>query len=258
MSVLKDLVFAATKVAIDGAQKSSGIIKNVISTNAAAIAGVASEEIAKKTGILRTNRYGELVLKVPFFKSTEEKIEAAFNEHPERGKVCFHFLDSIRKGVAFYDPDGNEVYTIREDKKNLRKLALYKGSVFAGSIDKHVTINLNPMANIQKYDALVGTTSGQVILNWLNASVDFDSWSFKHKMKGNYIIEDKNGEEIGRVYSLGFFNFVMDYEASMNPAGFILAFMAIKIRQEELHRNHHKGHNPLGIEEDIAYIKDIF
>ena len=259
MSVLKELVTVATKVAADGAMKGKGIIKDAITSVAAVAAGTAAEEAAKKTGILRTNRYGELVLKVPFFKTTEDKIVKAFSEHPDRKKVCFHFTESIRDGVAFYDPEGNEAFSIRGSKKNLKQIELYEGSRFVGRIEKHVTINLNPFADVQKYDALARGSSGIIKVEWFNASADFASWVLKHKRGGNYIIEGNNGEEIGRVYSLGFFNFVMDYETTVDPVGLILAFMAIKIRAEEVKRNHQHGHKgSLWIEDVIADIKDVF
>ena len=259
MSVLKELATVAAKVAADGALKGKGIIKDAVNSIATVAAGTATEEAAKKVGLLRTNKYGELVLKVPFFKTTEGKIENAFAEHPERGKVCFHFLESIRDGVAFYDPDGNEAFTIRGNKKNLRQIELYQGDRFLGRIEKHVTVNFNPFADVQKYDALVRNTSGIIKVEWLNASTDIIPWSMKHKRSGNYIIEDDDGKEIGRVYSLGYFNFVMDYEKTVDPALLLLEFMAIKIRIEEVKINHqHKHKGSLWIEDVIADIKDVF
>ena len=229
MSVLKEMTTIAAKVAADGAIKGKGLIKDAVSSVAAVAAGTAAEEAAKKAGLLRTNKHGERVLKIPFFKTTEDKIEKAFAKHPERGKVCFHFLESIRDGVVFYDPDGNEAFKIKGSKKNLKQIELYEGNKFLGRIEKHITINLNPFADIQKYDALVRNTSGTIKVKWFNASTDIIPWSLKHKRGGNYVIEDGDSKEIGRVYSLGFFNFVMDYEKSVDPAMLLLEFMAIKL-----------------------------
>lgn len=97
----------------------------------------------------RTNRYGELMLKIPFFKSTEDKIEQAFDKHPERKKVCFHFTESIRDGVFFYDPTGLEVFTIRSNKKNLKGFDLYEYGRFVGRIEKKVILTRHIFMQIQ-------------------------------------------------------------------------------------------------------------
>lgn len=261
-SVLKELATAAAKVAADKALKGKGLIKDAISSGIAVGAGTATEEAAKKVGLLRTNKYGELILKVPFLKTTEDKIEKAFAAHPERGKVCFHFVESIRNGVAFFDPDGNEVFTIRGNKKNLRQIELYEGAKYVGRIEKHVTININPFHDLQKYDAIIRNTAGIITVNWFNISTDIVPWYFEHKFGGNYIIKDISNEfkEIGNVYSLGYSNFVMDYEKTTDPALLLLEFMAVKIRMEEIKRNHQyadKKSSPW-ISGVIADIKDIF
>ena len=259
MPLLQDLVTAAAKVAIDGAAKGKGIVKEVISTTAAFTAGEAAEKTAQKIGAYRTNRYGEQVLKIPFFKTTDDKIEEAFAEHPERNKMCFHFTDSIREGVLFYDPEGNVVFEIRQDKKNLKHLELYEGNRYVGRIDKHITINLNPFADIQKYDAYIRNSKRIITVNGLNAGIDNASWSMKRKHK-KYIIENNQEEEIGKFYSLGFFNFVLDYDDTVDPVELLLCFMAVKIRIEEVKINHkHSGRgDSLWIEDVIADFKDIF
>ena len=62
-----------------------------------------------------------------------------------------------------------------------------------------------------------------------------------------------------RVYSLGYFNYVFDYEEIVDPVEIILAFMTVKIRTEEVKRNRQKGHKGgLWIEDVIADIKDVF
>ena len=94
MSGLKELVAIATKVAVDGAVKGKGVLKDIISSTAAVTAGGAADEAAKKLNLYRTNRWGEQVLKIPFFKTTDDKIEEALAKHPERDKVVFHFTDS--------------------------------------------------------------------------------------------------------------------------------------------------------------------
>ncbi len=248
MSILKGLIaVTATKMS-----------KEALPVGIAATAEIA-KGIAKKTGILRENRYGELVLKVPFFKTTEAKIEKAFEKHPERNKVCFHFVESIRNGVVFYNPEGKETFEIRRSKKNLKQIDLYERGKCVGSIKKHITININPFADVQKYDAVVHGKTGIIKLNWFDVSADFVSLKLKHKRLGNYIVENSKEEEIGRVYSLGYFNFVIDYETTADPVAIILAFMAIKIRLEEVKRNHHRGYKGrLWIDEVIADIKDVF
>ena len=118
MSAFKELVTIAAKVAADGAVKGKGMLKDVLSSTAAVTAGEVAEKVAKKAGLMRTNMHGEQVLIVPFFKTTEEKMEKAIAEHPERQKVCFHFGTTLREGVDFFDPDGNKVFETRENKKN--------------------------------------------------------------------------------------------------------------------------------------------
>ena len=125
MSAFKELVTIAAKVAADGAIKGKGMLKDVLSSTAAVTAGEVAEKVAKKAGLMRTNMHGEQVLKVPFFKTTEEKMEKAIAEHPERQKVCFHFGTTLREGVDFFDPDGNKVFETRENKKNLKHIELY-------------------------------------------------------------------------------------------------------------------------------------
>ena len=229
MSILKELVTIATKVAVNGATKGKGLLKDALSTTAAVTAGEAVEKVAKKAGLMRTNMHGELVLKVPFFKTTEEKIEKAFAEHPERQKMCFHFGKSFREGVDFFDPEGNKVFEIPKDKKNLKHIELYQGAKYVGMIDKHFTFNFNPLKEVQKYDAMVHNTSGIIKVVNQDVSIDISEWIMKHKFGGNYLILDKNGEEIGKVYGLGFSNFVMDYVDSLDPVELILSFMAVKI-----------------------------
>ncbi len=259
MSTLKELVTIAAKVAADGATKGKGLLKDVLSSTAAVTAGEVVEKAAKKAGLMRTNMHGDLVLKVPFFKTTEDKIEKAFAEHPDRQKVCFHFGRSIREGVDFFDPDGNKVFEIREDKKNLKHIELYQGVKYVGRIDKHPTFNFNPLKEVQKYDAMVHNSSGIVKIVNLDVSIDLSEWLMKHKFGGNYIIQDNNGEEIGKVYSLGFFNFVMDYEDSLDPVELILSFMAVKIRIEELRENHRHGYKGGSMIVDmIDDLRDIF
>lgn len=229
MSALKELVTIAAKVAADGAIKGKGLLKGALSTTAAVTAGQAVEKVVKKAGLMRTNMHGELVLKVPFFKTTEEKIEKAFAEHPERQKVCFHFGKSFCEGVDFFDPDGNKVFEIRKDKRNLKHIELYQGAKFVGRIDKHFTLNINPLKEVQKYDAMVHNTSGIIKVVNQDVSIDISEWLMKNKFGGNYLILDKNGEEVGKVYGLGFANFVMDYGDSLDPVELILSFMAVKI-----------------------------
>lgn len=180
-SMLKELVTIATKVATDGAIKGKGVLKELVTGAAAGIAGEVSENAAKKIGLLRENRYGELVLKLPVLKSTEDKIAKAFDAHPERQKVCFHFTDSIRDGVAFYDPEGKEAFTIKKDDKNLKKIDLYKGERFSGRIEKVVTINLNPLSDLQRYSVFInGCNIGMLRVEGLNVRPDYASWRIRH------------------------------------------------------------------------------
>lgn len=67
------------------------------------------------------------------------------------------------------------------------------------------------------------------------------------------------------MYNLGYFNYVLDYDDTVDPVKLILAFMAMKIRIEEVRRNHNSSlHGTKGrwfvddIKEGIADIKDIF
>ena len=117
---------------------------------------------------------------------------------------------------------------------------------------------MNPFADVQKYDVSVRNTTGVIKVNWFNASTDITPWVLKHKRGGNYIIEDGEKQEIGRVYSLGFFNFVMDYIPTVDPVLLLLEFMAIKIRFEEVKRNHEFDKKGLWIDHLIADVKDVF
>lgn len=259
MSTLKQLVTIAAKITADRTVKGKGLLKDVLSTNAAMAAGEVAEKVAKKAGIMRTNMHGEQVLKVPFFKTTEEKMEEAIAEHPDRQKVCFHFGKSLREGVDFFDPDGNKVFEIREDKKNLNHIELYQDEKYVGRIDKHTTFNFNPLKDVQKYDAMMHNSRETITVVDFDVSIDQSSWLMKHKFGGNYIIQDRNGEEIGKVYGLGFSNFVMDYVDSLDPVELILTFMAVKIRLEEVKENHRYTYrNSLLIDDIIADLKDIF
>ncbi len=259
MSALKELATVATKIAVDSALKGKNAVKETISSAAAVSVGTAAEKIAKKTGLLKDNGLGELVLKVPYFKTTERKIKRVLEEHPERRKVCFHLQESLRDGVVFYNPMGNEVYRINTDKKNLKQAKLYENGKYVGRIEKHITININPFADLQKYDAVINGLSGTIRVERLDASVDFAPWRLKHKRGGSYAIEQNEEKEIGKVYSLGNCTFVIDFIETVDPVGIILAFIAIKMRREEVKRNHQHGYKgSLWIDEAIADIKDIF
>lgn len=260
MSALKDLVAAAAKVAADSASKPGGVVKETLSLIAAVTAGEAADKTARKLNLYRTNRWGEEVLKIPFFKTTDDKILKAFAKHPERKKVCFHYentRDSLKKGVMFYDPEGNVIFSIPENKKNLRGVELYHNGRFAGRISKHVTFNLNPLSDMQKYDLLVHNTSGTVRVRSHKASVDGASWTMNHKIGKDYIIEDAGGKEIARFYSLGFANYVFDYDSSVDPIELILAFIAIEVRTQETHENHHGDKGKL-LGSFTGDLKDIF
>ena len=262
MSALRELAAIAAKVATEKASKGKSFIHEAANIGVAGAVGELTEQAAKKVGLLQTNKYGELFLKVPFFKTVEDKIAKAFAEHPERGKVCFHFVQSIRNGVIFYDPDGNEAFKICGNKKNLRQIELYEGNRYVGRIEKHITINLNPFRDLQKYDAIIRNTSGIIEVFWFSASTDIAPWWFEHRFGGKYIIRDavNAGKEIGKVYYFGNYNFVMDYEKTVDPALLLLEFMAIKIRMEEYKRNHENANKKSStwIDNVIAEFKDIF
>lgn len=262
VSALRELASIAAKVVTEKASKGKSFINEAANIGVAGAVGELTEQAAKKVGLLQTNKYGELFLKVPFFKTVEDKIAKAFAEHPERGKVCFHFVESIRNGVVFYDPDGNETFKICGNKKNLRQIELYEGNRYVGRIEKHITINLNPFKNLQKYDAIIRNTSGIIAVNWFDVSTNIAPWWFKHRFGGNYNIRDMaNGnKEIGKVYSFGNFNFVLDYDKTVDPALLLLEFMAIKIRMEEFKRNHQNADKKSStwIDNVIADIKDVF
>lgn len=200
-------------------------------------------------------------MKLPFFKSTEEKIAEAFEAHPERQKVCFHFTDSIRDGVSFYDPDGNEIFTNRKDKGNLKKFDLYKDDRFAGRIEKVVTINFNPLSELQRYSVMVKTSRpGMMLVEGLNARPDYASWRLKYN-----VFVNESDEEFGRAYCFADHNYVLSFDDTVDPTELILAFMAIRIRSEEIRRNHTPiNHGTKGrlliddIKDTIGDIKDIF
>ena len=264
MPILSELAAIAAKVAADGATKGKGIVQKVQKTAAVLAATAVADKVEKKACDLGINKIGDLIRKVPFFTTAEEKIKKAFAEHPERNKVCFHFTDSVRDGVSFYDPDGNETFMIRSSKKNLRQIELYQGDRFLGRIEKHITININPFSDLQKYDAMIHNSNTIVRVNYSKVSMDDVPWEMKKISGGNYSVVKKNGEEAGRFYSLGSRNFVLDYDDTVNPAELILSFMAIKIRAEEVKRNHHhdfggKGQPPFaGVIDFIDDLKDIF
>ena len=263
MSGLKELVAIATKVAVDGALKGKEVLKDFVTSSAAVSAGGAADEAAKKLNLYRTNRWGEQVLKIPFFKTTDDKIEEALAKHPERDKVVFHFTDSllsIRDGVVFYGPDGNEVFHIPANKNNLRQIELYQGEKYIGRIEKHVTINLNPLSNLQKYDLQLRNSKETVRVELFTASIERASWTMTRKSE-DFCIMNKNGAEFARFYNLGFYNYVFDYDSSADPAALIFAFIAMHMRIQE-HRNNHprhgyKGKGPI-LEDMIGNIKDIF
>lgn len=260
MSAFKEMVTMAAKVATDKAMKSGGVIKDTISTVAGIAAGEAADKSAKKLNLYRTNRWGEQVLKIPFFKTTDDKILKAFSKHPDRKKVCFHFecaYASLKKGVFFYDPEGNIVFSIPANKKNLKGIELYQEGRFVGRITKHITINLNPFSDVQKYDYLVHNTTGTIRVSWFKASIEGASWTMSHKTGKDYIIENLNNVEIARFYSLGSYNFVFDYNESVDPAELLLAFMAIQVRSQETRENHRGDRHKL-LGSFTGDIKDIF
>ena len=232
------------------------VFKELITT----VAKLAADEAAKKLNLFRTNRWGEQVLKIPFFKSTDDKILVAFAKHPEREKVCFHFENtyaSLKKGVLFYDPDGNVLFSIPANKRNLKEIDLYQKGSFTGRISKHITFNLNPFSDLQKYDLVIRNRTGIVRVSRHNASIENAGWTMNHRIGKDYVIEDMNGREIARFYSLGFFNFVFDYDGSVDPAELILAFMAIQVRSQETQANHRGDRSKL-LGSFTGDIKDIF
>lgn len=262
MSAFKELAAIAAKVAADKVVKTNSVIKDTLAAMTGATVGEVVEKAAQKIDLdlYRTNRWGEKVLKIPFFKTTDDKILEAFDKHPERKKVCFHFectYASIKQGVIFYDPDGNQVYSIPASNKNLKGIELYQGDRFIGRITKHITLNLNPLSDLQKYDFLINTRTGIIRVNMFNASMDNASWTMNHKASKDYIIENKDGEEIARFYSLGFANFVFDYDGSVDPAELLLTFMAVQVRSQET-TNNHRGDRKKILGSFTGDIKDIF
>lgn len=260
MSVIKELAAMATKVALDkGLKIGDTVKKNLISSSGALLVGDAAEKVAQKVGLIRKDCFDEIVIKIPFLKTVEDKIEAAFAEHPERKKMCFHFQESLRSGVKFCDENANVVFEIPEDKKNLRQIELVKEGRFVGRIEKKVTISLNPFADVQRYNAWAHTSNGLVTVKGFDSSIDLASWKLRHKFGGNYLIINCDGIEIGKIYAFGYGNFALDYDESVDPVELLLSFMAIKIRAEELKVNHNYGHN-----RDIPFagfidgLKDIF
>lgn len=264
MPSLSELAAIAAKLAAEKAIKGKSIVQKVQKAAVVLTAADVANAVEKKARDLGINKIGDLVRKVPIFNTTEEKIAKAFAEHPERNKVCFHFTSSIRDGVSFYDPDGNEAFVIRSNKKNLRQVELYQGSRFLGRIEKHITININPLSDLQKYDAMINLSSTTVRVNHSNVSMDHASWKMNKLSGGNYSVVNKHEEEVGRFYALGHRNFVLDYDDTVDPAELILSFMAIKIRIEEVLRNHHRnyggrGQQPFsGLIDFIDDLKDIF
>lgn len=259
MPDIKDFAMLAAIIAADGVTKGKGLVNKAIAGIAAGTAVEAADSAAKKVGLLQKNRFGEWMLKLPLLKNSEQKIEEKFALHPERKKVCFHFSNSIRDGVPFYDPDGNKAFEIRPGKKNLKRLELYQGDRFAGWIAKHLTIKLNPLHRVQKYDALIHNSTCMINVEIPNAWIEGVSWKMEHKFGGDYIVYNRDMEEIARFYSLGFFNFVFDYDDTVDPAEMILTFMAIKIRIEEERYNHRKtGIGHLEIDDAIGDLLDIF
>lgn len=211
-SMLKELAAVAAKVAADKALKGKGLIKDAVSGIAVGAAAGTVEKVTEKAGELWKKRCGNLTMKLPFFKSTEDKIAEAFEAHPERQKVCFHFTDSIRDGVSFYDPDGNEAFSIRKDKGNLKKIDLYKGERFAGRIEKVVTFNINPLSDLQRYSIMVKTSNlGMIRVEGLKARPDYAFWKLERDgfVNADNVFVDEKGEEFGRLYNLGSFNYVI-------------------------------------------------
>lgn len=265
MAGLGELAAIIAKVAVDSTIKGKGIVQKAQKTAAVIAAAGIADQVEKKAEALGINKIGEWIHRIPFFTTAEEKIAKAFAEHPERNKVCFHFTESIRDGVSFYDPDGNEVFVIRGNKKNLRQIELYNGDRFVGRIEKHITININPFSNLQKYDALIHNTTTTVRVDLSKVSIDGVSWSMNKISGGNYSVVNSIFEEVGRFYSLGSRNFVLDYDDTVDPTELLLAFMAIKIRAEEVMRNHqhprpgHKGQPVFAdLRDFIDDMKDIF
>lgn len=258
MPLVDELLKFASKAASQTATLVTEFSKNPQAVVSAFAVKEAAEELGKETGILKTNRLGGLYIKVPLFKSKEERINQIFALHPDRNKVCFRFTDSIRDGVNFYDPDGLCIFEIHSGKQNLRQLDLYEDGRFAGRIQKIVTLSLNPLADKQDYKAQIRGSSGIITVSWFTASSDIFTWHMTHKIGKDFIIENTEGKEIARFYSLKSAYFVFDYVRTADPVEMLLAFMAIKIKSEESKHNQQlrsRG-GPLGRIE--AEIKDIF
>lgn len=140
----------------------------------------------------------------------------------------------MKAGVQFFDTDGNVAYEILENKRNLKQLEILKEGCVVGRIEKKITININPIADIQRYAAWVHSADGVVTVKDHNASTDLATWRIKEKFLGGSLVLDEAGNEIGKLYSLGEKTFVLDFMDSVDPVQLLLSLMAVKIRTEEL------------------------
>jgi len=222
----------------------NGVIKEavgeILGIQAAATIEGTVDHVLEKTGIQK-ELDGKILIKLPFMKSVEKRMQEALAVHPEWKKICAHvYDDSILNETIFYDLEGNEIYKINKTRKNMKHIELlWKGNVI-GVVQKKLLVLKNPLsfANLYRYSITLhrkelGFIEIQDHKFRTYGRPNFATWEMHGKNSMKYIVLDEAGNSIAEVWDVSENKYIFDCSNSFDIELLILAFAAFQMREQD-------------------------